>query len=274
MYTKDNPFFSTLKEKRSLCRPGSSKKTMHVVLDLKDTALPYRAGDSAAIFPENSPRLIQKTLKAMKATGEELVVDKRTSHEILFKDLLARKASITHFSRKLLNEVAQRAGVEIEDPKQHIREHQVWDLLERFPSVSFSAQELADLLMPLLPRFYSIASSPLAAPCEIHLTVAHLKYYTNEEEREGVCTDYLCEQAPLGSTIPLYIQPSHHFALPQDGQTPLIMVGPGTGVAPFRAFMQERELSGADGEKIGCFLGKEPGPTNFFMKRNGADGRI
>lgn len=270
MYTKEHPFFATLKERTSLCKPGSSKETLHISLDLKGGALPYKVGDSVAIFPENDPELVQKTLESLNLTGEEEIVDKRTALPIVFKDYLLKRGSITGFSRKLLNEVLTRAGEETEDPKKIIEERELWDLLAHYPKAKFSPQEIADLLMPLLPRFYSIASSPKAFPNEIHLTIAYLKYSTLELERRGVCTHFLTSLATMGSEIPLYIHPSHAFTLPEDVHKDIIMIGPGTGVAPFRAFLQEREILNSHG-KNWLFFGERTRAHEFFYEKDWLD---
>ena len=132
--------------------------------------------------------------------------------------------------------------------KEYIEIRELWDILKENPEAEFSIQEICDLLMPLLPRFYSIASSQKVCPNEVHLTVAPLEYEANHFRRRGVCTHYLCSLVPFDEpVIPVFIQPSHGFNLPQDPSISLIMVGPGTGVAPYRAFMQERVASNAKG---------------------------
>lgn len=270
MYTKENPFFATLKERVPLCKTGSSKDTLHLTLDLGSSPLPYKVGDSVAIFPENDPYLIKKTLEVLGASGEEEIYDKRSDKTLSFKEFLLRKGSITGFSRKLLGEVLQRAGEESDDPKKIIEEREVWDLLRHYPKAKFTPQELAELLMPLLPRFYSIASSPEVFPNEIHLTVAYLKYNTLELERRGVCTHFLSGLVQPGDKIPLYVHPSNGFILPSNKETSIIMIGPGTGVAPFRAFMQEREATQASG-KNWLFFGERTRAHEFFYEEEWLD---
>lgn len=268
MYSKENPFIGAIKERYNLCQPGSSKETIHVILDIQGSQLNYHVGDSVGIFPVNDPDLVAKTLKALKASGDEEIFDRRSGELLPLRDFLARRASITHFSRKFLNEVLARAQTTVEDPKRATQTHEVWDLLQTYPQIRFGPQELADLMMPLLPRLYSIASSQKTVGDEIHLTVAHLQYLTNEQERLGVCTHYLCKTAPLQKKeVSLFIQPAHAFYLPEDDSTSIIMIGPGTGVAPFRAFMQEREARGAIG-KNWLFFGERTRQYEFFYEND------
>lgn len=265
MYTKDNPFIALVKQRESLCKEGSSKETLHLVLDLKGLELPYKVGDSVAIFPRNVVSLVLRTLEALKLSGDEIIIDPKTGHSLMLREFLYSKGSITRFSRSFLNEVLTRAQKNVDDPKKVVEEHHVWDFLEAHPEVSFSAQEVVNLLMPLMPRFYSIASSPLVHPNEIHLTLVHTKYETRSLERVGVCTEYLCKTIEVGSEIELYVHPSHNFFLTENKEQSIIMIGPGTGVAPFRAFMQEREFTQASG-KNWLFFGERTRANEFFYE--------
>jgi sulfite reductase (NADPH) flavoprotein alpha-component len=144
--------------------------------------------------------------------------------------------------------------------------HELWDLIEHHPEVHFSPEEIVDLAMPLLPRFYSIASSQKVHPNEIHLTIAYLRYETRGITRMGVCTHYLCQLADLHHpVVPVYIQPSHDFKLTPDQDRAIIMIGPGTGVAPFRSFMQDREARGDTG-KSWLFFGEWTSAHEFFYE--------
>ncbi len=183
-------------------------------------------------------------------------------------------------SRKLLTFVANAQpnaekavllqGLLVEGQREAFKAYQasreVWDFLEENAEVAITPQELVQLLQPLLPRFYSIASSQAVVGDEIHLTVAELIYETNGHVRKGVCTHYLCRMAPVGSVeIPIYIQPSNGFTLPADSDAYVIMVGPGTGVAPFRAFMQERFKRGDTGLNW-LFFGERHRLRTFFYE--------
>lgn len=274
MYSKTNPFLATIKERSSLCKPGSKKNTQHLVLDLKGSGITYNVGDSIAIFPQNDPRLVQKTLNSMKASGFEKIIDKRTQKTWVLRDFLTNQANITEIHHKIVAEISlryhQQEKREVleknKNDKQFLETHQLWDILDEHPDIQIPPQELCDLLLPLLPRFYSISSSCQSVGEEIHITVALLRYETNGHERLGVCTNYLCHLATLNTpTVPIYIQPHRGFTLPEQHNTPIIMIGPGTGVAPFRAFMQEREAKNASG-KNWLFFGEWNHSTDFFYE--------
>lgn len=253
---------------------------MHVVIDLKGSGIEYTVGDSIGISPKNDPDLVQKTLHAMKATGNETVLDKHGEKSWRLGEFLEVHANICEISRKLLNEICYRqthsekkallesllAEGNRDTLKQYLEKHHVWDILEAHHEVTFDLQELCNLMMPLLPRLYSIASSQHVVGDEVHLTVALLEYHSNGHYRRGVCTHYLCELAPLQQNVlPVYIQPHHGFTLPEDPGASIIMIGPGTGVAPFRAFMQERIWRNAEG-KNWLFFGERHRASEFFYE--------
>lgn len=263
MYSRTNPFIAKVKVRERLSKAGSKKNTHFIVLDISGSDIHYNVGDSIGIYPVNDPLLVTWTLRAMNATGDELVTDKQGENETTLKDFLETKANITEISKKFLIELAKKQTLHkkkafleslLEDEnKEALKEyqytHELWDTLEENKEAVFEIQELCNLLMPLLPRLYSISSSKNAVGDEVHLTVAMLEYESNQLLRRGVCTHYLCNLAPINEPkVPVYIQPHHGFTLPEDPEAPIMMVGPGTGVAPFRAFMQERMHSQAKGK--------------------------
>lgn len=275
MYDKNNPYLASIKERYSLCKPGSGKETQHIVLDLKGSGIRYEVGDSVAISPENDPHLVAKTLEVMGAHGSEIINDKRTGEKWELRAFLTKKAGITEFSKKFVTELAKRQTNS--DKKRKLEEilessfkeyqanRELWDALHENGEVRFEIQELCDLLMPLMPRFYSISSSRNVVGEEVHLTVALLSYETNEQLRRGVCTHYLCHLAPLNEpVIPIYFQSGKEFTVPENPDIPIIMVGPGTGIAPFRAFMQERILK--QSSKNWLFFGEWHQEHNFFYE--------
>lgn len=279
-YTRMNPFLASIKERYSLCKPGSNKNTQHIVLDLKGSDITYNVGDSIGIHPHNDPQLVEMTLQAMKATGEEIILDKHGEHSWKLRDFLTTKGSITEVSKKFLQELcyrqtspAKKAHLEElhteenkEALKTYIASHELWDLLLAHEEVVFAPQELCNFLMPLLPRLYSISSAFQAVDNEVHLTVAKVEYQTNTQQRRGVCTHYLCQLAPMNkSVVPVYIQPHHGFTLPDNHNIPIIMIGPGTGVAPFRAFMQARLAMNASGQNW-LFFGEWNRSQHFFYE--------
>jgi sulfite reductase (NADPH) flavoprotein alpha-component len=279
-YTKSNPFFARIKERYNLCKVGSEKSTFHVVLDLNGSGITYKVGDSIAIHPTNDPKIVKTILSLLNATGEETVSDRHTKEPLLLKDCLTDKINLTEVSKKFITELAQRQSNQqkkkrlellvAEGQKELLKEyqaaHEVWDVLEENQEVVFSPEELCHLLQPLLPRFYSIASSMSKVGNEVHLLVSHLSYETNGYQRCGICTDYLCYRAPLEeSIVPVYLQPSHGFTIPEENNVSVIMVGPGTGVAPYRGFMQEREARQAEGRNW-LFFGEQHCKKEFFYE--------
>lgn len=262
-FNKSNPFLASIKERYLLTKAGSTKNTFHIILDLADSNLTYDAGDCIGIYPTNSADLVQRTLQAMRASGSEAVCPRGEETVMSLREFLTRKGNITEISPKFFKEVCARQTNpakkgELENLlhpdnreayKAYIGAREVWDFLLVNEEVSFAPQEYVDMLMPLLQRFYSIASSKKVVGSEVHLTVAHVNYESLGYQRQGTCTHYLCHLIPLNEPlVPIFIQPAHTFRLPEDGKAPIIMIGPGTGVAPFRAFMQERVASGATGK--------------------------
>ena len=279
IYNKSNHFLATITQRYTLCSPESEKHTIHIVLDLKGSGLTYQVGDSIAVQCVNGPDIVDKTLTALSATGHELVKDKHDEVHTL-RDFFIRKCNLTEVPRNLISEIAQRqtdqskkaflegliADGQREALKAYQATHEVWDALSENSEVQFTAQELCSLIMPLLPRFYSIASAMSAVGEEVHLTIAKVFYEAGGHLRQGVCTNYLCDLAPMHvPSIPIYIQPANGFTLPDDGNTHIIMVGPGTGVAPFRAFMQDRIAKESMGENW-LFFGEQKRSCHFFYE--------
>lgn len=236
MYSKTHPYYAPIKERSLLTGPASTKKTYHIVLDTGDLA--FRVGDSIGILPANDAHLVDQILERLNATGQEEIGDST------FREYLLHKANISKVSFHKLFPVEKTALPLLE----LLQEHQ--------PGPS----ELCKVLLPLLPRFYSIASSSKVFPGEIHLTVAYANYTFNGRTYPGVGSHFLCEQA---KEVPLYIQPSHHFTLPEDPTTSIILIGPGTGIAPFRAFLQERLATQAPGLNW-IFFGERNRASDFY----------
>lgn len=280
LYNKSNPYLASIVERYNLCAKGSDKDTYHVVLDIRGSGLSYQVGDSIAVFSINDEEVVDKTLKALGATGTEKIVDKHSMQEWVLQDYITKKLDLAQVPRKLIHEFHERQTNSIKKErfaflcgegqkdalKAYQASHEVWDALQENQEVTFTPQEFCNLLMPLLPRFYSIASSMMAVGEEVHLTVSELKYETNGHQRHGVCTHFLCKLAPLKEkVVPIYLQASHGFNLPVDPSIPMIMVGPGTGVAPFRAFLQERISQKATGANW-LFFGERHQTFNFYYE--------
>lgn len=278
-FSRDFPFLASIKEGFKLNPANELKSTYHFVIDLKDSQINYQAGDSVAIYPQNHPEHVKDLLQLLCAEADSSIILKKTNEKILFKDFLTHKANISQVPKKLiqavfechpeqekkdfLNSLIENSAALSEYQAHHELVHFVRDFL---PPQLIALQDFADLLSNLLPRFYSIASSSKEYPTEIHLTVAVVKYLTSNGERFGICTRFL--EHALSNThlpIPLYIQPTRHFLPPENLSAPVIMIGPGTGIAPFRAFMQERHAQGAS--KNWLFFGEWHRDKDFFYEK-------
>lgn len=275
-FNRQHPFLAKIADRYALTGPCSRKRTEHLVLDLAGSGITYEVGDSIAVLPVNDPSLVARSLKAMRATGDEQIRDKRSGELYCLRDFLTKKGNLASVGKNLLEEVGHRTKsreiAELLQPENRdklkifLAEREIWDFLEEHEEVRFDPDELCQMMQPLLPRFYSIASSPSLYPHEVHLTVAYLEYTTNGKERKGVCTHYLCEVAPLHeSTVPIYVQPHKGFTLPEQRDAPIIMIGPGTGIAPFRAFMQERMVKESKGRNW-LFFGEWNQACDFFYE--------
>lgn len=272
MYTRSYPFKAKILSRIPLSRENSSKETLHVVLDLQGSGIEYTVGDCLAVIPLNDPKEVDRFLRRLGTSGEELIVEKRTNELCTLASFLLEKANINDCTLKLLEEIKRRESdsnykdvLEALAQDKGFQEIQLIDLLEG-STASFTSQELADFLKPMMPRFYSIASSKKVVGDEVHLTVALEKREKDGKCYLGVCTDFLCSRASLEEpVVPVYLHPHKGFTLPQDSDAHVIMVGPGTGVAPFRGFMQERETSLSFGRNW-LFFGERHREHHFFYE--------
>jgi len=228
-----------------------------VEIDLSHSGLDYTVGDSIAVLPSNLLAVVEKIVSLLGFTGHEKVCDPRTKDILTLGEFLLKRANLNCSTQKL------RAAL---DDKVSSSDNDVVDILEASPKIQVSPQEFCECLRPLLPRFYSIASSQKAVGDEVHLAVAFKQWNHNGRPRSGIASHFLCFEAPLNiPSIPLYVQPHRGFTLPEDSGAPVIMVGPGTGIAPFRAFMQEREIVGATG-KNWLFFGEWNQKHHYFYE--------
>lgn len=278
-FTKDNPFPAHLTDNRLLSKPGSAKETRHVVVNIAGSGLTYKAGDSLGVFSSNHRREVGEILAALGATGAEPVVLPRGTASIRFDHALTGKLALARPTRKMLELLATKtvepgererlAALLAPEGKDlcagFLEAREFIDLLHEFPHARPTPQELVDHMRRLMPRLYSIASAPQRHPTEIHLTVAVVRYEMNHRPRIGVCSTFLAERAELrAATVPVFVSHSH-FGPPADGAADIIMVGPGTGVAPFRAFMQERVARGATGRSW-LFFGDQHRAVDFLYE--------
>jgi sulfite reductase (NADPH) flavoprotein alpha-component len=280
-FTKDNPFNACVTDNRVLNGPGSAKETRHIVVSLAGSGLHYKAGDSLGVFPTNRPEEVDAILAALGATGHEPVMLPKATAPTALREALASKLALAGPTRRIVETLSTRAthaaekakleGLILPESKELLAawldEREFVDLLAEFPSARLTPQELVDHMRKLMPRLYSIASSPRLHPHEIHLTVAIVRYQTNGRERVGVCTTFLSDRVTVGSTpTPVFVSHSH-FGPPEDGSRDAVMVGPGTGIAPFRAFLQDRAASGAKGRNW-VFFGDQKKATDFLYEED------
>jgi sulfite reductase (NADPH) flavoprotein alpha-component len=280
-YSKDNPFPALITENRLLSQPGSAKETRHFVVNLAGSGLHYKAGDSLGVFPTNRAIEVDEILQRLGATGDELVSPAmlKLPAPITLRDALTSRMALAGPTPKIVATLAAKATDATEKSKlaallapeakealmAYLDVREYVDLLVEFPSAHLTAQEFVDHLRKLMPRLYSIASSSRLYPNEIHLTVAIVRYTTNERQRFGVCTTFMADRAELRATrTPVFVSDSH-FGPPEDGAKDCIMVGPGTGIAPFRAFVQDRVASGATGRNW-VFFGDQKCATDFLYR--------
>lgn len=264
-YGKKNPFPAEVLDVVSVNGRGSSKETLHLELSLAGSGLNYEPGDAIAVVPVNAPDVVRAVLDAAKLSGDESVEVKATGQRKL-ADALREDYDITALSRNVLTKLAETTDsaalkdLLAEDAKnslkQYVEGREIIDALHDFAPSGIAAEALAGIFRKLPPRLYSIASSPLAHPGEVHLTVAAVRYQSYGRDRKGVCSTYLADLVKPGDVTPLFVQPNKNFRLPADGSTPVIMVGPGTGIAPFRAFVEHRAALGAGG-KNWLFMGDQ-----------------
>ncbi|MFT4175970.1 MAG: assimilatory sulfite reductase (NADPH) flavoprotein subunit [Luteolibacter sp.] len=273
-YGKKNPFPSEVLDNVLLNGEGSSKETVHVEFSLEGSGLSYEPGDALAVVPLNAPDVVKAVLEAAKLKGTEEIEVKNVGKKLL-ADALREDFDITGLSRAVLTKLADAAdSVKLrdllaEENKEQLKDYtygrEIVDALHDFTPHGLSAEALTGIFRKLPPRLYSIASSPLAHPDEVHLTVAAVRYESHGRQRKGVCSTYIADEAKVGSNVRLFVQPNKNFRLPADNGTPIIMVGPGTGVAPFRSFIEHRGAVGAKG-KSWLFFGDQHYTYDFLYQ--------
>ncbi len=271
-FDRNNPFPATLLHAKPLNGEGSSKDTRLVMIDLKTSGITYKVGDALGVFPENCPSLVQDVLQAMNATGAEDVPG-WDGNPISLHDALLREFSITMPSPDLLDLLCRSAtdGEEaaalkaMRDDEAGAGDLHVLDVLQKFPSARPVPGDLVATLSPLSPRLYSISSSLRAHPKQVHLTVGTVRYeHATGRVCKGVASTYLAERLRPGQKVRVFVHTSHKFGLPAP-EKPVIMVGPGTGIAPFRAFLQERAVTKSPG-KNWLFFGDQKRDTDFLFR--------
>jgi sulfite reductase (NADPH) flavoprotein alpha-component len=270
-YSRANPFPGKLVVNRRLSGPESAKDTRHLEIDLTGWGLSYEVGDSVAVCAMNDPQLVDEIIHALGTRGDEQVPRPKGPRTTL-RNALLYDYGITQSTPKFLKAIAKRASAaplltDLLDPerKQDLERYlwgmEVIDFLLAHPSAHFSPEEFVGLLTKLQPRLYSVASSLKVYPEQVHLIVDVIRYESHGRIRKGVASSFLAERAN-DVPVPVYPSVAKHFHLPEDGNIPIIMVGPGTGIAPFRAYLQERKALGAKG-KNWLFFGSQHEKCDF-----------
>ncbi len=275
VYSRKNPFPAKLTVNRSLNGAGSNKETRHFELCLEGSGLAYEVGDSLGVFPSNDPVLVGHILSHLGFSGdEEVPTPDGLTHPI--KEALLKHYIITEPSKQLIQAVSEKDSsaeclATLLDPAAKADlENFVWgrdvlDVLHEFTAAKFAPEEFVKTLRKLQPRLYSIASSQKVVGNSVHLTVAVVRYTVphSARGRSGVCSTFLASRAEAG--VPVFVHTAKHFRVPENPDAKVIMVGPGTGIAPFRAFLQERQATGAKGENW-LFFGDQREATDFLYR--------
>ncbi len=267
--SRDNPVSATFVSRTRLNRKGSQKETWHIEFDLAATGLDYTVGDSFGVFPINEPALVDAVVRAVGARHGASIGGRP------LRDVLGDSISLAPAPDSLFQFVSYLTGGERrqkakalaagEDPDGDAATLDVLGALEKFPGLRPDPEAFIEALEPLQPRLYSISSSPKGHPSRVSLTVDTVRYAVGRRTRLGVASTYLGERAQPGDAVKVYVQKAHGFGLPADPSVPIIMIGPGTGVAPFRAFLHERMATKAAGRNW-LFFGHQRRDTDFFYE--------
>lgn len=273
-WSRTNPFAARLVTNRILNGPASAKETRHIEISLEGSGLEYEVGDALGVVPRNCSDLVAELIQ-LGGWSPKGMVTTVEGHDLPLEEALLTKCDLRKPTSALVDHIAKTDGCErivdlltLEKKaslQEYLVQREVIDLLHEFPSFRPDAAEFVKLLGRIQPRLYSISSSLRAFPGQVHLTVGIVRYETCGRKRKGLCSTFLADRVQGGGTIPVFIQASHGFKLPKDPTVPIIMVGPGTGIAPFRAFLHERKASGATGRNW-LFFGDQQASCDFLYR--------
>ena len=277
-YGRKNPFPARIKIRRSLTASGSGKDTQHLEIDLVGSDLLYSPGDSLGVFARNPLSLVDELIQMLGLNPQHRVSGPQ-GHPLSFRDALERFFTVNRASRKILNGVLDRLpegdqkialqALMASDPAvvEYLFSRDYVDVLKDFDQARFESPEaFLKMLSPIQPRLYSIASSLAAHPGEAHLCVAVVRYQTHGRSKRGLASGFLADVAQVGAPqVPVFVHESPKFFLPSEGARDIIMVGPGTGIAPFRAFLEQRAADGASGRNW-LFFGEQHRSTDFLYQ--------
>jgi sulfite reductase (NADPH) flavoprotein alpha-component len=267
--SRETAVFATFVSRRLLNSRGSEKETWHVEFDLQASGLDYVAGDSFGVFAKNDVGLVDQII-ALLGASHTTAVRGKTLRDVLIEDMSLSPAPdslfalFSYLTGGIEREKA-RALAQGDDPDGDAATLDVMAALQKFPKVRPHPESFVEALEALQPRLYSVSSSHLATPGKLSLTVDCVRYTVGKRKRLGLASTFLAERIDPGQKVKVYVQKSRDFALPPDGRTPIVMIGPGTGVAPFRAFLLERKATGATG-KNWLFFGHQRSDCDFFYR--------
>jgi len=270
-FDKRNPFQATVLESVKITGRASTKETRHIELDIDGSGLAYQPGDALGVVSTNEPHRVEELLEATGLSAEAPITLKGDT--VRLASALESHFEITQAAPRFLEQWAKLSGAadlaaltaddRRQDRSDFLYGNHVVDIVRSYPVGGVSAEELVAGLRPLQPRLYSIASSQAAVGDEVHLTINPVRYELHGSGRNGVASAHVCDRVQPGDQLPVYVQANEHFKLPKDDGRPIVMVGPGTGVAPFRSFLQEREARGAEG-KSWLFFGERNFRSDFL----------
>jgi sulfite reductase (NADPH) flavoprotein alpha-component len=272
-YSRTNPFPARILKNVNLNGAGSIKETRHIEFSLEGSGLSYNPGDALGVVPSNDPELVAALLEEMKWDPEFTVTINKQGDTLPLKEALTSYFEITLLSKKILQQAAELTDNEelkklvlaenADQLKDYTYGRDLLDMLRDFGPWKATAQDVVSLLRKMTPRLYSIASSFTAHPGQVHLTIGAVRYTAHGRERKGVCSVLCAERVHEGDTLPVFVQPNKHFHLPESPETDIIMVGPGTGIAPFRSFIEERAATKATG-RTWLFFGDQHEACDFL----------
>ena len=275
-YTRNQPYQSRVLVNSRLTGPESEKETIHIELAVEE-GMTYTPGDAVGIIPTNRESQVMDVLEMLGFTGTERVLD-FYKKETDVHDALTQHLGIGKLARGSVNQYAKLFGDNVPQGLKELQgqenkakaEEYVWgrefvDLIREFPGGITNPQQLFTVLQRLTPRMYSISSSQAAHPDSVHTTVRVIKYHAHGLDRQGVCSGHMGERAPIGGNMPIFLHENNAFRLPESGDAPVIMIGPGTGIAPFRAFLEQRQAFGEKGP-MWLFFGEQRRVSDFLYE--------
>ena len=272
-FSKANPYQAEVLENINLNGQGSNKETRHIEFLLDNFGEDYEVGDCLVVLPQNDPALVDLLISTLGWDPNDQVQISDEGDTLGLEEALTTHFEITKLTKPLLINAAsffenEELNEKVEDNEwvqSYIEGRDLIDLLNDFATTELQPENLYQLLRKLPPREYSISSSYQALPDEVHITVGAVRYNSHGRDRSGVCSVQFAERIQPGDTVPIYLKRNPNFKFPKEGDTPVIMIGPGTGVAPFRAYMQEREEHGFKGNTW-LFFGDQHFTTDFLYQ--------